>query len=143
MFTQSEIQSRCETLLKDRYDTNISTGNNKLPIRIDFDDDREICYEVVPSDFPRPSDVASSVISACNRNSMIKFAVPAKRDGRIDYYANRIDNILSPPHLARVGKSSYTKLYKKNAYLSDDKKVPLVPQDSNSGEWYYRQKNKI
>lgn len=145
-----EIRGEAEKLLLSQSsDIEVPDRNStdKPDIRIkntdflDSDDFSEVWVEVETSTIAKPGYIVKRVYQAAIEDAKMIFAIPAKEDGGVDYYAKRIDTIVGPPNLVhkKRGENKY-KLYTRSDYLrTEEDGYALIPADEK-GEWVLEEK---
>lgn len=104
----------------------------------DKDNLDKIWMEAEFSSIERPSNIIDKVIRAAKNNAKLIFIVPAKRNKRRDYYANRIDQIIGPPELLSIqmDKNTY-KMYKKSEPIKTEEGSIFLRSKETKYEWIY------
>lgn len=101
----------------------------------------EVWFEAELSTIRRPANIVNKVIQAAKVDAKLVFLVKAVEDKRVDYYADRIDNIIGPPSLMShyKGKNEYC-LYNSQENLLTESGGLVVTKGRNRVEWTYNDK---
>lgn len=105
----------------------------------------EVWFEAEISSIRRPSNIIEKVAQASRSNSKIIFLVEAVEDKRVDYYADRIGNIIDPPSLMShyIDKNRY-RLYNSQKNLLTTSERMVLTEQGDQIEWTYNDKqNKV
>lgn len=111
----------------------------------DSSDFNEVWFEAEISSIRRPSNIIEKVAQASRSNAKIIFLVEAVEDKRVDYYAERIGNIIDPPSLMShyMDKNRY-RIYNSHKNLLTTSERMVLTEQGDQVEWTYDDKqNKV
>ena len=120
------------------YEPDICLKDSSLCDGSDFS---EVWFEAELSTVQRPSNIIRKITQAAEVDAKVVFLVKAVEDKRVDYYADRIDNIIGPPSLMShyKDKNSYC-LYNSQENLRTDSGNIVLTDQNNRVEWIYNDK---
>ena len=120
------------------YEPDICLKDSSLCDGSDFS---EVWFEAELSTVQRPSNIIRKITQAAEVDAKVVFLVKAVEDKRVDYYADRIDNIIGPPSLMShyKDKNSYC-LYNSQENLRTDSGNIVLTEQNNRVEWIYNDK---